>query len=141
VVGARYRPWLGVLLSSALFSVLHFLNPNLNPIAALNIALIGVVFALYALWEGGIWGACGMHAAWNWAQGNLFGFEVSGNRISTATLLNLQETGPGLFTGDAFGPEAGLAATLVTLAAAAAFALVLGRTAWKKGEHEGVPPS
>ena len=128
VISARYNNiWLGVIVSSAFFSILHFLNPNINVIAALNIFIVGVFFALFALWEEGIWGVCGIHVSWNWAQGNLFGFEVSGSAVSGGILMNLMETGPGLITGDAFGPEAGLAASFVLILSVIAALFLLKR--------------
>ena len=115
VIGARYRVWLGVLVSSLLFAGLHSLNPNLGVVAMLNLFLFGLFAALYALWEGGMWGVFSIHSVWNWAQGNLLGLEVSGNQAPGGTLFNLQETGPDLITGGAFGPEGGLAVTAVLL--------------------------
>lgn len=126
VIGARYRPWLGVLLSSLVFAILHGLNPNLNPFSLLNLFLFGTFTALYALWEKSLWGVCAAHTAWNWAQGNVFGLPVSGLSEAGPILWNWQEAGPDTFTGGAFGPEGGLAVTVVL--AAACLALVwLGR--------------
>ena len=116
VLAARYRLWVGVLVSSVFFAVFHGVNPNLTPIAGLNLVLYGVFAALYALREGGLWGIGAQHAAWNWAQGNLFGLEVSGIEPAGGMLINLMETGPDEVTGGAFGPEGGLAITLVLLA-------------------------
>lgn len=115
VIGARYTPLLGVLVSSVIFAILHSLNPNLSPIAVLNLFLFGLFAALYALYEGGLWGVCSIHAVWNWAQGNLFGFEVSGQATPGGTLFNLREAGPDAITGGPFGPEGGLAVTTVLL--------------------------
>jgi hypothetical protein len=113
VIGIRWGPGVGVALSSLLFAVLHLLNPNLSPIALFNLFLFGVFVSFYALWEGSVWGIFAIHSVWNWAQGNFFGFEVSGQGLNTATLFNLQEAGPDWFTGGSFGPEGGLAVTLV----------------------------
>ncbi|MGQ0604896.1 MAG: CPBP family glutamic-type intramembrane protease [Anaerolineales bacterium] len=63
--GARYRPWLGVLVSSALFGVLHLLNPNVGLLPFINLCLFGLFAALYALREGGLWGIAAQHAVWN----------------------------------------------------------------------------
>lgn len=112
-IGARYRPLLGVLLSSVIFAAYHSCNPNLGFIAVLNLFLFGVFAALFALYEGGLWGVFGIHAAWNWAQGNLFGFEVSGGPAVGGTLFNLMETGPDAITGGPFGPEGGLSVTVI----------------------------
>ena len=114
-VGARHGPWLGLLVSSLVFAALHALNPNVGLLALGNLFLFGLFTALYALGEGGLWGVCALHAVWNWAQGNLFGFEVSGSAVPGGILVDLMETGPDEITGGPFGPEGGLAVTAVLL--------------------------
>lgn len=121
-LGARYRPWLGVFISSLTFAALHGLNPNLSGLALLNLFLFGLFAALYALREGGLWGVCAEHSAWNWLQGNVFGLEVSGMTRSGPILLDLRAEGPDLITGGAFGPEGGLAVTAVLVIAILALA-------------------
>ncbi|WP_299756865.1 type II CAAX endopeptidase family protein [uncultured Chloroflexus sp.] len=113
VISARYRPWLGILLSSLFFAVMHGLNPNVSILALVNLMLYGLFAALYALREESLWGICAFHSVWNWAQGNLFGLAVSGQETGVGTLFDLMETGPDWFTGGAFGPEGGLAVTIV----------------------------
>jgi membrane protease YdiL (CAAX protease family) len=117
VIGARHRLWLGIVVSSLFFGLAHALNPNVTPIALANLALYGLFAALYALREGSIWGISAQHAVWNWAQANLYGFEVSGMGSSGGSLFNLMETGPDELTGGAFGPEGGLAVTAVLVVA------------------------
>ena len=115
VIGARYKPWVGLLVSSLIFSLLHGLNPGLSAIALVNLALFGVFAGLYAIREGSLWGICAIHSVWNWVQGNFFGFEVSGTEAGGGTLLNLMETGADWLTGGPFGPEGGLAVTIVLM--------------------------
>jgi hypothetical protein len=50
----------------------------------------------------------GLHIAWNFFEGNVFGFPVSGVETVGATFLSIEQSGPLLFTGGAFGPEAGV---------------------------------
>lgn len=116
VIGARHKPLLGILISAVVFAVYHSLNPNVSPIAFLNLFLFGLFTAFYVLYEGSLWGVFGIHAAWNWAQGNLFGLEVSGIPAAGGTLFNLMEAGPDVVTGGPFGPEGGLAVTAVLIA-------------------------
>jgi membrane protease YdiL (CAAX protease family) len=127
-LGARYRPWVGILLSALSFALVHGLNLSLSWLALLNLVLIALFLSLYALWEGGLWGACGFHLAWNWAEGNLFGFHVSGIPPAGGALFHLAADGPAALTGGGFGPEGGLAVTAVLLATIAGL-LALARAA------------
>ena len=120
ILGVRFGLPVAVVASSVVFAAQHLLNPNLSALALLNLFLFGVFACLYALYEGGLWGIFAIHSVWNWAQGNLFGFEVSGGVIAGVSLLDLGERGPDWFTGGDFGPEGGLAVTLVLLLASAA---------------------
>ena len=115
VIGARYKAWLGLLISSLIFALLHGLNPNLSAIALINLTLFGVFAGLYAMREGSMWGISALHSVWNWVQGNFFGFQVSGTNAEGGTLINLMETGTDWLTGGAFGPEGGIAVTVVLL--------------------------
>ncbi len=116
VLGVRWGPLPGVLVSSLFFALLHLFNPHLSLISLLNLALFGLFAALYALFEGGLWGIFAVHAIWNWAEGNLFGLPVSGLDNSAGILFNLMEVGPDWLTGGSFGPEGGLAVTCVLIA-------------------------
>lgn len=115
VLSARYNVHIGLFISSVFFGALHLLNPNVNYIAILNIILVGYLFGLYVLKTNDLWGACGIHSAWNFAQGNLFGFEVSGINVSIGSLLDLNLKGNPYISGGNFGPEAGLCSTVVLL--------------------------
>lgn len=116
VLGARGGLWAGIAVSSFIFAVFHLLNVHVGPISVLNLVLAGVFFCLYALKEGGLWGVFGWHTAWNWAQGSLFGLEVSGTTdVAAHPLFDLNETGPDWITGGPFGPEGGVVVTAVLL--------------------------
>jgi membrane protease YdiL (CAAX protease family) len=113
ILGTRWGPVPGVIVSSLFFSVLHLQNPNVNFISIVNLFLFGLFTALYALYEGGLWGVFAIHTIWNWAQGNLFGFSVSGLDLQSSILIDLEEAGPDWATGGLFGPEGGVVVTLV----------------------------
>ncbi len=113
VLGARYNVAVGLIVSSAFFGLMHFANPNVSILAIINIVLVGLFLGLYVIKTNDLWGVCGLHAAWNWTQGNVFGFEVSGQKVTAGSLMHLELTGAEWFTGGAFGPEAGIVATIV----------------------------
>jgi membrane protease YdiL (CAAX protease family) len=128
VIGARYRPWIGVLVSSAVFSLAHATSSGITLLAFLNLLLFGIFAAVYALAEGGLWGICVWHAVWNWAQGDLLGFALDGT-LHSGLLTSIRATGLDLITGGAFGLEGGLAATAVLVIAIGTIATLSGRRA------------
>lgn len=106
-------------LSSVLFSLLHIFNPGFGLLPLVNIALFGVFMGLYVFREGDLWGACAIHTAWNFVQGNILGIQVSGGAV-TPTLWQFKPTaGMELLNGGAFGIEASVVVTVVLSVACA----------------------
>lgn len=112
VIGSRYKPWLGVLIASILFSIMHLGNDGVNIFAAINIFLIAILLSLFVMKDSGIWGACGLHSAWNWTLGNVFGLSVSGTGEKTS-LIDLNTRGNELLSGGEFGVEGSIILTLL----------------------------
>ncbi len=94
-----------VVISSVYFGMLHFLNPGAGLGSAIGIFIAGVLLAMGYYATGRLWFSIGLHAAWNWAQGPIFGFLVSG--LEAEGLVRLRVIGPEWLMGGAFGPEAG----------------------------------
>lgn len=115
IIGAKHNHALGFIISSILFGVLHIFNPGVSLLSILNIVLVGFLFGLYVIETKDVWGACGLHAAWNFAQGNIYGFNVSGISTSTDTLMSFTSKGTDILTGGVFGPEASIFTTIVLL--------------------------
>ena len=97
---------IGLLTSSLLFALLHLGNPDIGILPILNIALFGLFASLYLLRTDNIWGIIGLHAAWNFTQGNIYGFSVSGTGVDAAVLNFIPKTDLSWLTGGAFGAEA-----------------------------------
>lgn len=113
VVGAKYKPIIGLIVSSIVFGLLHIFNPNVNILSMSNLILTGVMFGLYVIYTQDIWGVCGLHAAWNFSQSNIFGFNVSGMEIESGSLFKFSLDGPNILTGGSFGPEASILSTVI----------------------------
>lgn len=96
----------GIILSSAVFSLLHLANPHTTWTSAAGLFFAGILFAYTYSRTKQLWLPIGMHIGWNFFEGVVFGFPVSG--LDFYALTRIQVQGPELWTGGAFGPEAGL---------------------------------
>jgi membrane protease YdiL (CAAX protease family) len=116
--------WFGVFLTSVAFASVHLQNPNLAAgFSMINTLLAGIWFAVAYLRTRTLWLPLGLHWAWNWALGALFGLPVSGiTDLAPHPLMRGTDHGPAWLTGGAYGIEGGLACT-VTLVVATIFIL------------------
>jgi membrane protease YdiL (CAAX protease family) len=119
--------WLGVFLTSVPFAAIHLQNPNVAAgFTFINTALAGVWLAVAYLRTRSLWLPLGVHWAWNWALGSLFGLPVSGiSDLAPHPLLRGTDLGPAWLTGGSYGIEGGLACT-ITLIVSTLFILRTG---------------
>jgi uncharacterized protein len=107
---------IALIASAALFGLLHAFNPGATWTSTVAIALeAGVILAAAYLYTRRLWMAVGLHAAWNFTEGGVFGASVSGG--AAHGLLSSHFSGARLLTGGDFGPEASIVAVVVCLVA------------------------
>lgn len=121
--------WAALVLTSAFFGAAHLANPNASAISAVGIAFeAGVMLGAAYMLTRSLWLPMGIHAAWNFTQGEIFDIPVSGTPVHG--LLTARLSGPPLLTGNGFGLEASLIAIII----ATLFGLSLLWLAISKGE-------
>ena len=104
--------FVALFLSSALFSAMHLLNPNFALLPFVNVLLGGCLLGTSFLYTRNLCFPIVLHWFWNWLQGPVLGYEVSG-MDSGETLLTLRLTGSELLTGGNFGFEGSLLCTVL----------------------------
>lgn len=108
--------FLALLLSSLVFATGHLFNPGIAFLPLLNLVLAGLLLGSSFLYTRNLWFPISFHLFWNWIQGPVLGYEVSGNRFGASLLtLHFPESTP--INGGAFGFEGSLVCTFLLLIA------------------------
>ena len=114
-IAARTNLPLAIAISSSLFGILHLGNSGVTVLSVLNIVLDGVLAGLLFIYIDSIWLVVAQHGTWNYVQGNLLGFQVSGTGADASIFSFTMGTGPDWLTGGEFGAEGSIITTLVLL--------------------------
>ena len=114
-IAARTNLPLAIVISSSLFGILHMGNAGVTFLSVLNIILDGVLAGLLFIYTDSIWLVVAQHGTWNYVQGNLLGFQVSGTGADASIFSFTMGDGPVWLTGGAFGAEGSIITTLVLL--------------------------
>ncbi len=107
---------IALLITSALFMLAHWNNPGLDWIPLFNLFLAGMFFGVYMLYNQNLWFPIIAHLFWNWIQGPILGYKVSGLTI-ISPLIQIKEVGPPWITGGSFGFEGSLLCSILLLIA------------------------
>jgi hypothetical protein len=105
--GKRYN---ALILSSVIFALFHSINPNLTLLAFVNIFLAGMLLGSSYIFTQNIWFPLSLHLFWNFFQGAVFGYPVSGHEIDS--LFSFQPLGKNLLHGGEFGFEGSMICTI-----------------------------
>lgn len=124
---------LALMLSAAIFGLLHVLNPGATAVSTAAIAIeAGVLLGVAYVLTRNLWLPIGIHFGWNFTEGGVFGTAVSGGAAGKG-MLAMTLSGPKFLTGGSFGPEASVIAVAVGLGAALVLAAVsVRRGRWKR---------
>lgn len=97
---------LALAISAALFALMHSNNPSVDVVAMINLFAGGLLLGINYIFTKNLWFSILLHTAWNFFQGPVLGFPVSG--VEFESILNPETKGMSLLTGGAFGLEASL---------------------------------
>lgn len=130
--------WIALALTALMFGFAHMMNPNATLFSSFAIAMeAGVLLGAAYVVTRRLWLAVGIHFAWNFTQGGIFGVRVSG--FTMDGLLESELSGPTLLSGGEFGVEASIFAVTLGVATGVWFLVRAGRKGhfiapfWRRG--------
>jgi membrane protease YdiL (CAAX protease family) len=117
MLGERQAILLAWMISSTVFGLFHIANPDATVVSSVNIIVAGITLGAGYVMTGQLAIPIGMHISWNFCLGNVFGLPVSGRTAPSeiVTFVAVERSGPDVWTGGAFGPEAGLLGLVATV--------------------------
>lgn len=122
-------PWSAIAVAALVFGGAHALSTNASVLAVIGSTVGGVAYGMAFTATGKLWLPIGLHFAWNYAQGPLFGFPLSGGLVKQGSFIHLERLGPTFLTGGGYGPEGG---TIGLIGRALVIALLAGYLWWCK---------
>jgi len=102
-----------LIVSALLFSVMHLANDSTSLLSTVNLFLAGIMLGIYTIHKRNLWFPIAMHFTWNFFQGPILGFEVSGTKMDS--VISQQVSGSTLITGGEFGFEGSLLLTVMMI--------------------------
>lgn len=106
-IPAKWALLISFIITSSIFGALHFANPGFSFLSMDFLIVAGIMLGLGYVLTGDLAISIGLHITWNFFQGTVFGFPVSGV-APDFSFIRIQQGGAAWLTGGAFGPEAGV---------------------------------
>ena len=104
-----FHKWIALVVSSLLFALFHLSNPGISILPLMSLFLVGMLLGLNYTYTKNLWFSIALHFSWNFFQGLLYGFKVSGIQLYSLLQANLK--GDSTITGGDFGFEGSVLAT------------------------------
>jgi uncharacterized protein len=117
--------WIALVISAILFAVFHLASPGVHTLAFANLFLAGLLLGINYIYTKNLWFSFMFHLSWNFFQGPILGFRVSG--LNFPSLLQAEPKGDLFITGGDFGLEGSMLNTLISLAAVMVLAWAFDR--------------
>ena len=113
MIDERFNTVVAYIVSALIFGAVHLTNNGATWWAGLAIAIeAGILLSAAYKYSGTLWMPVGIHWSWNYVQGNILGFAVSGGDAGESLFIP-ETSGPDIITGGPFGAEASIVAVVI----------------------------
>jgi len=107
--------WVALPISAVIFAAFHFTSPWIYLLGFVNLVIAGCLLGINYVYTKNLWFSFFLHLSWNFFQGPILGFRVSG--LTLPTLLQTDTKGDLFITGGDFGLEGSILTTVVAVIA------------------------
>lgn len=107
--------YVALMVSSGMFSIMHMGNPDYGWLAASELFFAGILLGLSYIYTRNLWFPVALHFSWNFFQGTVFGFNVSGKHVYS--VISHVRANDNLWNGGAFGFEGSVLSVILQLIA------------------------
>jgi membrane protease YdiL (CAAX protease family) len=107
--------WMALSISAVLFAAFHFTSPGIYNLGFVNLVVAGFLLGINYVYTKNCWFSFFLHLSWNFFQGPILGFRVSG--LTLPSLLQTETKGDLFITGGDFGLEGSILTTVVAVIA------------------------
>lgn len=114
----RMNKYVALTISASVFGVLHIFNSGIDVLPLVNLILAGILLGSVYIFTRNLWFSISLHLFWNFIQGPVLGYSVSGTK--TSSLLKMSSLGSTTITGGKFGFEGSIVCTILMVVAIAA---------------------
>ena len=111
-LAAKKGKWVAIILSSLFYLVFRMSNPTTSKLDLINIFLISIVMSLLYWYFDNILVIAIFHAFWNCISGVIFGFNLSGIKVSDSIFVVKAISDKQILIGGSYGIEGSIIATV-----------------------------
>jgi membrane protease YdiL (CAAX protease family) len=94
---------IALIVSSVIFSLMHSGNPNIEIFSLFQLFISGLLLGIPYIITKNLWFSIGLHFSWNFFQGTIFGFNVSG--FEHYSIIQTKYNTANMWNGGFFGFE------------------------------------
>jgi membrane protease YdiL (CAAX protease family) len=107
--------YVALVISSLIFAIFHMFNPNIDTVSFISIILAGLLLGVSYIHTKNLWFPIALHFSWNFFQGTVFGFRVSGREIYSVIIQHPE--GNSILNGGQFGFEGSVVSQILIIIA------------------------
>lgn len=107
----KVNKFVALAISSVIFALMHGFNSDISFIPMFNLLLAGFLLGAAYIYTKNLWFSISLHLFWNFLQGPIMGYSVSGQRVDS--MFTIETLGKNSMNGGGFGFEGSIVCSVL----------------------------